>query len=89
MVLTYRTIAEELNFSYSYLSHMFRKKTGITLQRHIMIKKIEKSCELIQENRLSMTDIALMLNYKSLQSFSKAFKSVISISPTHYKNQIS
>lgn len=27
-----RTIAEELNFSYSYLSHMFRKKTGITLR---------------------------------------------------------
>lgn len=54
-----------------------------------MIKKIEKSCELIQENKLSMTDIALMLNYESLQSFSKAFKSVMSISPTQYKNQIS
>lgn len=83
-----RSIAEELNFSYSYLSHMFRKKTGITLQRHIMFKKVEKSCELIQENKLSMTDIALMLNYESLQSFSKSFKSVMSISPTQYKNQI-
>lgn len=83
-----KTIASELNFNYSYLSHMFRKKTGITLQQHIMQKKIEKSCELIKEGRLSMTDIALMLNYESVQSFSKAFKHVIGVSPRAYKSKL-
>lgn len=86
-IIDIKTIAAELNFNYSYLSHMFRKKTGITLQQHIMHKKIEKGCELIKEGRLSMTDIALMLNYESLQSFSKAFKHVMGVSPRTYKNK--
>lgn len=87
-IMEIKAIASELNFNYSYLSHMFRKKTGITLQQHIMQKKIEKSCELIKEGRLSMTDIALMLNYESVQSFSKSFKRVMGVSPRTYKNQI-
>ncbi len=80
-----KSISRDLNFSYSYLSHMFKNKMGMTLQQYISHKKIERSCELIDENKSSLTEIALSLNYESLQSFSKAFKRVLGISPTEYK----
>ncbi len=82
-----RSIAANLNFSYEYLSHIFKKKTGISLQQYILLKKIEVSCKLIHENRLSLTEIAFMLNYESIQSFSKSFKNVMGVSPTAYKSQ--
>lgn len=82
-----RALAKALNFNYSYLSHIFKQKTGVTLQQYIIYKKIEKSCSLIREGQTKLTDIALMLNYESLQAFSKAFKNIMGMSPTAYKTK--
>ncbi len=78
-------IADSLGYSSAYLSHLFRDKTGITLQNYVNYKKIEKSLELIDGGRFSMTQIARMLNFESVQSFSRAFKRTFGISPSLYR----
>ncbi len=78
-------MAQELGYSYNYLSHLFRRKTGMTIQAYVSRKKIDKSVELLSDERLSITEIASMLNYDCIQSFSKAFRRAMNMSPTEYR----
>ncbi len=78
-------MAKELGYSYNYLSHLFRRKTGMTIQAYVSQKKIQKSVELLSDETLSITEIATMLNYDCIQSFSKAFKRMMKMSPTEYR----
>lgn len=85
---TVKSIAGNLGYSYVYLSHLFRNKTGMTLQSYVNYKKIEKSLELIGDGKLSITQTALMLNFDTVQSFSKAFKRTLGFSPTKYRKKM-
>ena len=79
------TIAKDLGYSYNYLSRLFKGKTGMTLQNYIRNKKIEKSLELLDSERFSITEVAMKLKYDTVQSFSKAFKRTLNISPSEYQ----
>ena len=78
-------MAKELGYSYNYLSHLFRRKTGMTIQSYVSQKKIQRSVDLLSDETLSITEIATMLNYDCIQSFSKAFKRMMNMSPTEYR----
>ncbi len=80
-------MADDLGYSYNYLSHLFRRKIGMTIQEYVSRKKIERSLEMLRSDRMSVTEIAAALNYDCIQSFSKAFKRVMKMSPTAYKVQ--
>ena len=77
----------KFNRSYSYLSTIFSRKTGITLEKYIILNKIEKVKELIEYDELSLSEIAFMMGYSSVQYLSTQFKSITGISVTEYKNQ--
>ena len=77
-------VAETMNYNYSYLSDLFKKTTGNTLSSYYHQKRLEAACQLIAEGTLKMTEIAEMLNYSSLYSFSRAFKENFGISPKQY-----
>ncbi len=81
---TIRELARDLGYSQSHISHSFREKMGITLREYICRKKIEASMDFLASGRYSVTQVAQMLNYSSLQAFSKAFQKVIGCSPTEY-----
>jgi len=78
-------IARALGYSQSYISHIFKEKMGITLQEYICKKKIEASLDLLKYQKNTITQIAMMLNYASVQSFGKAFRKVMGCSPTEYQ----
>lgn len=78
-------ISKALGYSQSYISHMFRDKMGITLQEYICRKKIEASLDFLKYQKYTVTQIAMMLNYASVQSFSKAFRKAMGCSPTEYQ----
>jgi AraC-like DNA-binding protein len=77
-------IAQELRYSYSYLSHIFSEETGLTLRDYYAQKRLVKTIELLKSGEYNITQIAEMLNYQSIYSFSKAFKKSVGISPTEY-----
>lgn len=79
-----REIAQALGYNYTYLSHVFSQVTGITLQKYISQKKIERARQLLRYGDFTATKVAEMLNYESLQSFSKAFRRVMGVPPTVY-----
>lgn len=79
-----RTIADELGYSYTYLSHTFKNKTGMTLQRYINHKKIEKALELLKYGNIPVKQVAARLHYETLQSFSKAFSRIMGYPPSQF-----
>lgn len=82
-----RSIANELNYNYSYLSYMFRKHTGMTLQKYITDKKMERAQSMLLDGGKSIAQVAAILGYKNTQSFSKTFSNVFNMSPSAFIKQ--
>lgn len=81
------TMARDLGYCDSYLSRIFKKRMGMTLQSYITMKKMEKAVEMIEQDDFTITEIAIRLHFESLQSFSKSFKRTLGISPLEYKRE--
>ncbi len=71
--------------TYPYLSSLFSKYEGITLEKYIILQKIEKAKSLIQENELTLSEIAFSMGYSSVQYLSTQFKSITGISVSDFK----
>ena len=78
-------LVEKFNLSYPYLSSIFSKHTDITLEKYIILSKIEKVKELIEYGELTLSEIAFMMGYSSVQYLSTQFKAITGISVTDYK----
>ena len=79
-------LIDKLGYSYQHLSSVFSKYESTTLEKFIISLKIEKVKELIEYGELSLSEIAYMLGYSSVQYLSTQFKNTTSLSVTDYKN---
>ena len=78
-------IAHQLHLDYNYLSNLFSEVEGSTIEKYFIAQKIERVKELIVYDELSLSEIALKLNYGSISYLSKQFKKVTGLTPTHFK----
>jgi AraC-like DNA-binding protein len=78
-------LQENLNLSYQYLSTLFSSLEGITIEKYIILQKIEKVKELIVYDELSFSEIAYRLGYSSVQHLSSQFKKITGLTPSHFK----
>jgi AraC-like DNA-binding protein len=78
-------IAEKLNYDYTYLSNLFSRHTGQTIQQFIIQHKIEKAKELLGHSHMTLTEIAYILNYSSVAHLSNQFKKITGMTPSEYK----
>ncbi|MCX6247739.1 MAG: AraC family transcriptional regulator [Bacteroidetes bacterium] len=78
-------LVERFGMSYPYISALFSKHENTTLEKLIISNKIEKVKELIEYGELTLSEIAYMMGYSSVQYLSTQFKSVTGVSVTDYK----
>ena len=78
-------LVEKLGYSYQHLSVLFSKYEPYTLEKYIILNKIEKIKEMIEYGELTLSEIAFMMGYSSVQYLSNQFKTVTGISVTEYK----
>lgn len=78
-------VSEKMGYDYQYLSSLFSKVKGITIEQFIISHKIEKAKELLIYNKLSLTEIAYKLHYSSVAHLSNQFKKVTGMTPTSFK----
>jgi len=78
-------LVERFGMSYPYLSTLFSKHENTTLEKFTILHKIEKVKELIEYGELTLSEIAYMMGYSSVQYLSTQFKSVTGVSVTDYK----
>lgn len=80
-------IAESLEMDYSYLTALFSSEEGITIEKFIILQKIERVKELLTYQELTLSEIAYQMNYSSVQYLSNQFRKVTGLTPTAYKQQ--
>lgn len=78
-------LVEKLNISYQRMSKLFSKHEKITLERYIILNKIEKIKELIDSNEYTLSEIAYLMDYSSVQYLSNQFKKETGFSVSEYK----
>lgn len=79
--------AKKINLSVSRFQHRFRDEVGIPYLEYSLRIRIEKAISLFKEQSLSLTDIALSLNFYSSQQFSSQFKRMVGISPGEFRQK--
>ncbi|WP_153392279.1 helix-turn-helix domain-containing protein [Chryseobacterium vaccae] len=66
------------------LERIFKKETGSTLNKYQQILRIIKSMELLSSGSLTISEIAYETGYKSVQSFTRSFLSVMQFRPSDF-----
>lgn len=82
-------LAEVMNYNYSYLSAVFKAKTGSTICEYFQRKKLDAARKQITEGTLTVSEIAEIFGYSSIYAFSKAFKKMYGYPPTKAAAHIS
>lgn len=86
-ITSIHALAKKLNYSESYLSHLFVQKIGTSLKEYITKKKIEHSIELLKQCDLTVEDISELLSFSSPRVFRRAFKRHTGNSPSSFRNK--
>jgi AraC family transcriptional regulator len=79
-------IVEKLGMSYQHISKIFSQYESITIERFIILNKIEKIKELVLTEEFTLSEIAFMMDYSSVQHLSMQFKQITGCTVSEFKN---
>lgn len=78
-------ISEGMQMSFSHVSRIFSQLDGITIEKYLLLLRMEKAKELLIQTGLSASEISDRLGYGSPQSFITQFKKEIGKTPGEYR----
>lgn len=84
--LTEETIAKELGISSGYLSTMYKESTGRTLSEYLLMIRMRKAEELMENTHMPTAKIAETVGFSDENYFRKKFKKYFGMSVKEYKN---
>lgn len=79
-------LSEKLNHDYRKMAEIFSKTKGVTIERFIILHKVERIKELIIYDELNLTEISYKLHYSIVAHLSAQFKQVTGLTPSIFKN---
>ena len=82
---TVASLAEQIHMSRSPFAARFKKVVGEPPLTYLTKWRMRLASDLLQNDRLGLSDIAVRVGYESQTSFSKAFKSVMGMPPGEYR----
>ena len=81
-------IANELSFSKSYLSHLFKEMTGFTVMEYVMACRLTQVKYLLEmEPEKSIKEIAMESGFESASHFSRYFREREGMTARQYRRQ--
>ena len=83
-----KEIAELLNLSQFYFSHMFKQSFGVAPYRYVIQQRIEKAKKLIKHSKLPLTNIAYECGFSSQSQMTQHFRQIVGITPRAYRMRI-
>lgn len=87
MPLRLNTIADAVNVSSGYLSHLFKEETGLAVTAYIAKKRCEQAAELLITTELPVQDISAYVGYLDNNYFVKVFRSQYHMTPSQYRTE--
>ncbi len=78
-------LAKSIGIDRIYLCALFKEATRQSPQAYLLEYRMNRACELMMDPELSVTEISHSVGYHDPLLFSKMFKKVKGISPSHYR----
>ncbi|WP_300580565.1 AraC family transcriptional regulator [Mycobacterium sp.] len=82
--LTVSHLAEQVSWSPSAFSHLFREVTGRSPYRFVKETRLDRARELLVAGQLGVTDVARAVGYTSTSHFIKEFRGRFGTTPKEY-----
>ena len=79
-------VSEQFGLSEGYLSALFKEEMNVNFADYLEDLRMKEACRLLKEGGL-VADIAERTGYNSVQSFRRAFKRVLGVSPSEYRTE--
>lgn len=86
--LTIAEICQQFSISRSSLQLLFKNAVDQSPKKYISDMKLERSRQMLRENKYTVSEISLKLGYSSIHYFSNAFTQKYHISPSEYAKRI-
>ncbi|WPC44322.1 response regulator [Clostridium sp. JS66] len=80
-----RIIADHMFLNQSYLSTLYKEKTGNSLVEYITMVKMERAKMLLHNSNIKNYEIASKLGYKDVEYFGRLFKKYTTMTPSKFK----
>ena len=71
-----------------YLSHLFKKKTGVTFQSYLTNLRIERAKKLLEDTDMKIYEICEFSGYSNNNHFIKIFTKIVGIKPSEYRKKM-
>lgn len=81
------TLAEKAKMATNSFIRLFSNEVGVSVQKYIRNKRIDRACIMLHHSDLSIDEIALKTGFADRFHFSRIFKQIKSISPARYKKE--
>ncbi len=78
-------LAHQLAMSYEQISRLFSRSEQMTIERFVILLKIERVKELVSYGDLTLSEIAYRLKYSSVQHLSSQFKNVTGTTVSEFR----
>ena len=78
-------VAKSVNLSYHYLSKIFKDEIGKGFVDYLTELRIEKSMQLLANQRYSIKEICQQIGYNDPNYYCKTFKKVTGMTPTEFR----
>ncbi len=78
-------LIEKLGMPYQKISRIFSANEPITLERFIILNKIEKIKQMIIDDEYSLFEISYLMDYSSIHYLSSQFKKEVGITISEFK----
>ncbi|QHQ61843.1 response regulator [Anaerocolumna sedimenticola] len=85
--LSVKDISEHVYLSSSYVCTLFKNETGKTLNQYLTEYRIDKAKNMLMDSRIKITDISAKVGYSDSNYFGKAFKKIVDLSPSEYRER--
>jgi AraC-like DNA-binding protein len=83
-----RQLAKRAALSQNYLARVFRQRTGMTLPRYILTRRVALARLLLNTTDLPVKQVALRAGLPDAQHFNKQFRALSGVSPTAYRRSV-
>lgn len=85
--ITASTVAAILGYNIDYLGRVYRETYGCTLTNAIHRRRVQKACEYLLNNNLTINQIARNCGFADPDYFRRVFKRYMQIAPSDYRDE--
>lgn len=86
--ITLQSIADDVYLNKTYVSHIFKKVTGVSINDFVLDVKIDRAKTLLHYPDISVSEVAEILCFCNAGYFSSLFKRYAGITPSEYRKYI-